>query len=90
MIYAANRKVFQEISVDIAKPLRRSDSHIEYLPTQYIAEFIKSQGYNGVEYASTLREGGYNLAVFDEIAFECIGVETVEVTEILYQTQPQL
>ena len=85
--FAANRKVFQEIAAEIAKPLRRSDSPLEYLPTQYIAEFIKSQNYDGVEYASTLRQGGYNLAVFDEDSFECIDVETVEVSKILYETQ---
>jgi hypothetical protein len=85
--YAANRKVFQEIAIEIAKPLRRSDSPIEYLPTQYIAEFIKSQGYDGVEYASTLRKGGYNVAIFDETLFECMDVNTVEVTKIQYETR---
>jgi hypothetical protein len=83
--YAANRNVFQEIALEIAKPLRRSDSPIEYLPTQYIAEFIKSQGYDGVEYASTLREGGYNIAIFDETLFECVSVNTVEISKIQYE-----
>ena len=69
--YAANRKVFQEIAIEIAKPLRRSDSLIEYLPTQYIAEFIKSQG--------------YNVAIFDETLFECVSVNTVEVAKIQYE-----
>ena len=85
--YAANRKVFQEIAREIAKPLRRSDSPLEYLPTQYIAEFIKSQGYDGVEYASTLRKNGYNVAIFNEALFECISVDTVEVTKILYEVK---
>jgi hypothetical protein len=85
--YAANRIVFQEIAIEIAKPLRRSDSPIEYLPTQYISEFIKSQSYDGVEYASTLREGGYNVAIFDETLFECVGVNTIEVTKIQYETR---
>ncbi len=84
-----NRKVFKEIALEVAKPLRRSDSALEYLPTQYIAEFIKSQGYDGVEYASTLREGGYNIAVFDERLFECVSVNTVEVKKIQYETQQQ-
>ena len=84
--YAANRKVFQEIALETAKPLRRSDSPIEYLPTQYIAEFIKSQGYDGVEYASTLREGGYNVAIFDETLLECLSVRTVEIMKIQYET----
>lgn len=85
--YAANRGVFQEIAVDVAKPLRRSDSPIEYLPTQYIAGFIKSQNYDGVEYASTLKEGGYNIAIFDETLFECVDVRTLEVTKIQYETR---
>ena len=88
--FAANRKVFQEIAAEIAKPLRRSDSPLEYLPTQYIAEFIKSQNYDGVGYASTLKKGGYNLAAFREDLFECVNAETVEVSEILYRTEPEL
>jgi hypothetical protein len=85
--YAANREVFKEISAEIAKPLRRNDSPLEYLPTQYIAEFIKSKGFDGVEYASTLKEGGFNIAVFDEKIFDCINVKTVEVSEISYVTK---
>jgi hypothetical protein len=88
--YAANRKVFKEISTELAKPLRRNDSALEYLPTQYIAEFIKSQGYDGVEYASTLKEGGFNIAVFDESLFDCINVKTIEVSEISYVTNPKI
>ena len=88
--YAANRKVFQEIALEIAKPLRRNDQPLEYLPTQYITEFIKSRGYDGVEYASTLRSDGYNLAIFDEQIFECIDVKTVEVSKIVYDTIPGL
>jgi len=90
--FAANRKVFKEIAAEIAKPLRRSDSALEYLPTQYVAEFIKAQNYDGVAYDSTLRQGGYNLAIFcvDDNIFECKGVETVEVAEILYRTQPKI
>jgi hypothetical protein len=88
--YAANRKVFQEIALELAKPLRRGDSPLEYLPTQYIAEFIKSQGYDGVEYASTLRQGGKNLAVFNEELFECVSVNTIEISKIVYETSPEL
>lgn len=88
--YAANRKVFQEIALEIAKPLRRNDSSLEYLPTQYITEFIKSRGYDGVEYASTLKNGGYNLAIFDEKLFTCTKVRTVEVSDVTYVTKPNL
>ncbi len=81
---AANTKVFSDIAKEIAKPLRRSDSPLEYIPTQYITEFIKSMGYSGVAYESTMGTGGYNVAVFDETLFECIAVHDVEIMKIEY------
>ena len=83
--YAVNREVFPEIALEIAKPLRRGDSPLEYLPTQYIAEFIKSQGYDGVEFTSTLRDGGNNIAAFNESLFKCVDVKTIEITKIMYE-----
>lgn len=81
---AANINVFRDIAMEIAKPLRRNDSPLEYLPTQYITEFIKSKGYAGVEFTSTMATGGNNLAVFDETLFECIAVHDVEIKKIEY------
>ena len=82
--FALNREIFCELSKEIAKPLRRSDSTLEYLPTQYISEFVKSQGYDGVEFDSTLRKGGHNLALFDLDAAECFEVNTFEINGIDY------
>lgn len=82
--FALNRDIFRELSNEIAKPLRRNDSTLEYLPTQYISEFVKSQGYDGVEFDSTLRKGGHNLALFDLDAAECFEVNTVEINGIDY------
>lgn len=81
---AANTKIFSDIANEIAKPLRRNDSSLEYLPTQYITEFIKSKGYSGVEFSSTMATGGTNIAVFDETLFECIAVHDVEIRKIEY------
>lgn len=80
-----NRKVFKDLATEIAKPLRRNDSVIEYLPTQYISEFIKSQGYDGVAYDSTLSTNGYNIAIYDEKMFNCVNVKTVEVKQIKFK-----
>ena len=84
--FAVNREVFREMSKEIAKPVRRSDSPLEYLPTQFIAEFVKSQNYDGVEYESTIKRGGRNIALFDENLVECVDVNTVEITDIKYST----
>jgi len=84
--YALNRKVFKDIAFEIAKPLRRSDSILEYIPTQYITEFIKSQGYDGVEYASTMQTGGFNLAIFDESLFKCVATKVIEIKKLTCDT----
>ena len=81
---AANMKIFSDIAKEIAKPLRRNDSSLEYLPTQFITEFIKSKGYAGVSYTSTMGTGGVNIAAFDEAMFECMAVHVVEVKGIEY------
>lgn len=81
---AANIKIFSDIAKEIAKPLRRNDSPLEYLPTQYITEFIKSKGYSGVAYMSTMGTGGDDVAVFDESLFECIAVHNVEIKKVEY------
>ena len=36
-----------------------------YIPSQYLAERIKRTGYHGIQYTSSLYEGGYNVAFFD-------------------------
>lgn len=81
---AANMEIFSDIAKEIAKPLRRNDSSLEYLPTQFITEFIKSKGYAGVSYTSTMGTGGVNIAAFDETMFECVSVHVVEVKSIKY------
>lgn len=81
---AANITIFSDIAKEISKPLRRNDSLLEYLPTQYITEFIKSKGYAGVEYTSTMGTGGRNIAVFDESLLEGVSVHNVEIKAIKY------
>lgn len=81
---AANSEIFADMAKDIAKPLRRNDSPLEYLPTQYITEFIKSKGYSGVAYKSAMRTGGTNIAVFDESLFKCTEVKDVEIKGVKY------
>ena len=81
---AANKKIFTDIAKEIAKPLRRNDSPLEYLPTQFITEFIKSKGYAGVAYKSTMGTGGTNVAFFDSTFFECASVHVVEINNVSY------
>jgi len=72
----------QSLERDLSKPLRRFDSDLDYLPTQYLCEFIKHIGFDGVEYGSAMNRSGVNLAIFDDAKFECFECKIVEVKNI--------
>ncbi len=84
--YVSNKNILYQFSSALAKPLRRIDSDLEYLPTQYLCEYVKSLGIDGVEYASAMHDGGINYAFFDESKFRHVRAFTKEVKRILIET----
>lgn len=80
--FAVNIEILHEISRDIAKPMRRNDSVLDYLPSQYIADFAKSLGYDGICFSSTLHLGGVNYAIFNENVFECKNVSLFQIEKL--------
>lgn len=80
----------------MSKSLRRSDSTLDYVPTQYIVDFIKSiehngtQEYDGIEYNSTTNPGGYNLAIFNPDLFECVSVSVYDIEKLQYTSKKVL
>lgn len=70
--YLLNKNTLSQIQHDLAKPMSRLDSELDYLPTQYISDFAKFLGYDGVKYFSTFDKEAYNIALFDSTACECI------------------
>ncbi len=75
------------LETNLSKPRRRSDNELDYLPTQYLSEFIKSIGFDGVEFQSSLYSEGYNLAIFTPEKFECTNVEVFEIENIDLKTK---
>lgn len=70
---------------ELSKPIRRFDDDLDYIPTQYLCEFIKSLGYDGIEYKSSLNKKGSNLAIFYPEKFEALGKPYIkEITDIKY------
>lgn len=47
-------RLFAELSMLFSKPVVSDDDVIEYVPTQYIAEYAKRLGYDGIAYNSSL------------------------------------
>jgi hypothetical protein len=91
--YAINKKYLEILDDEISKPLRRSDSTLDYVPIQYIVDFIKSiehDGkceYDGIEYKSTTYSDGYNFAIFDPDLFECIDVKVFDIKKLEYEKE---
>jgi RES domain-containing protein len=56
-----------------------------YTPTQYLAERIKKEGFDGILYDSALNKGGYNLTLFDNGKTTPGKLFDVEVRAISYQ-----
>jgi len=66
-------------------PISRSDEVLDYLPTQYLAETFKKIGYDGIEYASSLTEGGKNIAIFNPDDAEPMEGYLVRINKIKYE-----
>lgn len=54
----------ERLGNELTRPVLPRSAAIDYLPSQYLCEFIKKIGYNGVLYRSSVSEG-INLALFD-------------------------
>lgn len=77
------RLLRERISRDLSKPMRRYDSEIEYIPTQFICEFIKVfTGASGIRFSSSLHPNGKNVVIFDQKLMHCKEVALKRVTNL--------
>ncbi|MAO10892.1 MAG: hypothetical protein CMC07_08425 [Flavobacteriaceae bacterium] len=72
----------QTLQKELSLPIRKRDKILDYIPTQYISEFIKSLGFDGVEYQSSLNKEGYNIAVFVPEKLKCFKSSVYEIKNI--------
>jgi hypothetical protein len=72
----------QTLQKELSLPIRKRDKLLDYIPTQYISEFIKSLGFDGVEYQSSLNSEGYNIAIFNPKKLECFKTNVYEIKDI--------
>jgi len=76
----------QKVSSDLSKPMRRYDSELEYIPTQFICEFIKVfTGAYGIRFSSSLHAIGNNIVLFDHTLMNCVAVKKVKIHSINLQ-----
>jgi hypothetical protein len=82
-IVRADLDFLETLGRELSRPVLPSEADIEYVPSQFVCEYLKSIGYAGVLYQSS-QATGVNLALFDaaaavEIDRSCHIVQTVVV-----------
>lgn len=80
--YISHQKYLTRLEKELSKPIRRFDKELDYLPSQYLCEYVKSLGYDAIEYGSSLKIGGVNLAVFNDTKLEARAVEVFEIADV--------
>lgn len=60
----AHLHLMDQLSLDLSKPVLPRTASLDYLPTQYIGEAIKSFGFDGIVFQSSVAEG-FNVALFN-------------------------
>ncbi|MFZ4798306.1 MAG: RES family NAD+ phosphorylase [Bacteroidia bacterium] len=87
--YAKSMLLKKRISFDLSKPIRRYDSEFDYIPTQFICEYIRNiTNADGILFNSSLHLGGKNIVLFNENKVECVSVQKhrIKKVEILSET----
>ncbi|QCG89188.1 RES family NAD+ phosphorylase [Azospirillum sp. TSH100] len=60
----ADLPFLERLGEELTRPVLPSGAAIDYIPSQYLCEFIKKIGFDGVVYRSSVSDG-INLALFD-------------------------
>jgi hypothetical protein len=86
--YASKEKeehIWGDINSAFSMPISSSDSPLKYLPTQFLAEKLKTNRYDGVAYRSSLDQNGINLSIFNHEKAKCIGCRMFKVKQLKYE-----
>ncbi|MCP3807149.1 RES family NAD+ phosphorylase [Paenibacillus sp. Lou8.1] len=75
------------IGQEFSRPVRPDSSEIDYMPTQFIAEYFRDQGVDGVKYSSATHAGGINYLFFNPNEFNIKIKCSVEIKGINYEYQ---
>lgn len=83
--------LLRKISEDMSKPIHRHMRRKNYVPTQYICEFIRHKVQaKGVQFKSSLKSDGHNVVLFSESGVTCIGEPeqiTISKLELTYSSE---
>ena len=70
--------LLKNLNTALSRVISPRDMELEYIPTQYLCEFIKQNGWDGVAYKSSLADG-YNIAIFADTKLQCVHSDNYDV-----------
>lgn len=75
--------LFRAIANDMSRPIRRNSNNIEYVPTQYICEYIRHIiNADGVQFKSSIHNAGCNIVLFNHLdSIKCTNVKLYEIKQ---------
>lgn len=81
-----NQLIWHDIDKAFSQPVEQADEVADYAPTQIIAEFIKSRGYDCIRFKSSVGEGD-NIVLFDQKNVDFVESHVVNVKNISLQIE---
>ena len=79
----------RRLGAELAKTVSRTQAEIDYIPLQYLCEFIRKRKYQGVMYGSSVARTGYNIAIFDDSKLTCSRTKLSVVSGLNYTVTPR-
>lgn len=87
----AKKNLFAELSELYSKPVTEDDDTLDYIPTQYIAEYAKKLGYDGIIFKSSLipewnraEADRYNAVIFSYEKCRVVRSNLVKIDSVRY------
>ncbi len=77
----ADLPFLERLGNELTRPVQPAGAAIDYIPSQYLCEFIKKSGFDGVVYRSSVSDG-INLALFNPAQAVGGGVMLYNVTKV--------
>jgi len=78
----------ERLGSELTRPVLPRSAAIDYLPSQYLCEFIKKSGYGGVLYSSSVSDG-INLALFNPSSATPLDVALYNVNRVSVDVAPR-
>ena len=70
-------EILKSFSRELSKPINPKYAAIDYIPTQFICELVKSNGFDGIKFRSSLGQGN-NIVLFNDKKIKIVDVQLIQ------------